>query len=72
VLIEGWNVGWDGEWFGNGSDFSFTKAYPDFDYVHIGELGDATDALFAPLAEDCSRPAEQVGLYRDGRPACPP
>lgn len=31
VLIEGWNVGWDGEWFGNGSDFSFTKAYPDFD-----------------------------------------
>jgi alpha-glucosidase len=31
VLIEGWNVGWDGDWFGNGSDFSFTKAYPDFD-----------------------------------------
>ena len=31
VLVEGWNVGWDGDWFGNGEDFSFTRAYPDFD-----------------------------------------
>lgn len=31
VLVEGWNVGWDGEWFGNGQDFSFTEPYPDFD-----------------------------------------
>jgi len=31
VLVEGWNVGWDGEWFGNGEEFSFTRAYPDFD-----------------------------------------
>jgi alpha-glucosidase len=31
VLVEGWNVGWDGDWFGNGHDFSFTQAYPDFD-----------------------------------------
>jgi alpha-glucosidase len=31
VLVEGWNVGWDGDWFGNGEDFSFTQAYPDFD-----------------------------------------
>ena len=31
VLIEGWNVGWDGNWFGNGRDYSFTEAYPDFD-----------------------------------------
>src|SRR5262249_18898069 len=34
--------------------------YPDFDYLHIGELGDATDALIATLAEDISRPSEQV------------
>ncbi len=34
--------------------------YPDFDYLHIGELGDATDALIATLAEDISRPREQV------------
>ena len=31
VLVEGWNKGWDGDWFGNGWDFSFTQPYPDFD-----------------------------------------
>jgi len=31
VLVEGWNVGWDGDWFNNGALFNFTKAYPDFD-----------------------------------------
>ena len=36
--------------------------YPAFDYLHIGELGDATDALFARLASDVSRPAKQVVL----------
>jgi hopanoid C-2 methylase len=49
--------------------------YPDFDYLHIGELGDATEMLFARLAEDCSRPARQVVLTtRQKRPLtdCPP
>jgi hopanoid C-2 methylase len=36
--------------------------YPDFDYLHIGELGDATDALIAALARDVSRPHEQIVL----------
>ncbi len=31
VLVEGWNVGWDGDWFGNGEEFSFTRPVPDFD-----------------------------------------
>jgi alpha-glucosidase len=31
VLVEGWNKGWDGDWFARGDDFSFTEAYPDFD-----------------------------------------
>lgn len=35
VLIEGWNVGWDGNWFGNGRDYSFTQAYPDFDFKEV-------------------------------------
>lgn len=35
VLVEGWNVGWDGNWFGNGRDYSFTKAYPDFDLTGL-------------------------------------
>lgn len=35
VLVEGWNVGWDGEWFGNGQEFSFTQPYPDFDIEKV-------------------------------------
>lgn len=31
VLVEGWNLGWDGDWFHNGEVFDFTAAYPDFD-----------------------------------------
>lgn len=35
VLIEGWNLGWDGAWFGNGREFNFTEAYPDFDIEKV-------------------------------------
>src|SRR4026207_2523099 len=31
VLVEGWNVGWDGNWINNRDAFSFTKSYPDYD-----------------------------------------
>ena len=30
VLIEGWNVGWDGDWQAHGERFDFTKPYDDF------------------------------------------
>lgn len=36
--------------------------YPSFDYLHVGELGDATDDLIARLARDPSRPTQQVVL----------
>lgn len=35
VLVEGWNKGWDGDWFARGDEFSFTEAYPDFDIVAL-------------------------------------
>jgi len=35
TLVEGWNVGWDGNWQANGPLFSFTKAYPDFDIAAV-------------------------------------
>jgi alpha-glucosidase len=35
MLVEGWNVGWDGDWFANGWDFSFTQPYPDYDLPRI-------------------------------------
>lgn len=31
VLVEGWNIGWDGDWFGTGDGFDFTRPYPDYD-----------------------------------------
>jgi hypothetical protein len=34
--------------------------YPDFDILHIGELGDATRALYARLDETAARPDEQL------------
>ena len=35
VLVEGWNKGWDGDWFARGDQFSFTEPYPDFDIVAL-------------------------------------
>ena len=35
VLVEGWNQGWDGDWFASGQDFSFIEPYPDFDLVAL-------------------------------------
>ncbi len=36
VLVEGWNIGWDGDWFNNGALFNFTEAYADFDLEELG------------------------------------
>ena len=35
VLVEGWNKGWDGDWFAKGDEFSFTEPYPDFDLTAL-------------------------------------
>jgi alpha-glucosidase len=39
VLVEGWNEGWDGNWSEDGSKFSFTKSYPDFDLGKVTSYG---------------------------------
>lgn len=36
------------------------EEYPEFDYLHVGELGDATDRLIAALDRDCTRPPAQL------------
>ena len=36
--------------------------YPEFDFLHIGELGDATDDLIARLARSVARPESQQML----------
>ena len=43
--------------------------YPSFDYLHVGELGDATNELIARLARDPSRPEQQVVLTTKDRVA---
>ncbi len=44
---------------GGPSVSSQPDSYPEFDYLHIGELGDGTDALIARLATSTAQPARQ-------------
>jgi hopanoid C-2 methylase len=54
---------------GGPSVSSCPEKYPTFDYLHIGELGDAFDRLITTLAHDVSRPDKQVVLKTDKRRA---
>jgi hopanoid C-2 methylase len=36
------------------------ELYPDYDYLHIGEIGDATDRLIARLDDSVARPPAQM------------
>ncbi|MCL2452862.1 MAG: B12-binding domain-containing radical SAM protein [Alphaproteobacteria bacterium] len=38
------------------------ELYPSFDYLHVGELGDATDTLFGLLTVSVERPPAQIVL----------
>jgi len=37
LLIEGWNVDWDGTWWDNGDIFKFTETHPDFDMEEVSK-----------------------------------
>lgn len=37
VLVEGWNYGWDGPWMNGGTEFNFTRPYPDYDIEALSE-----------------------------------
>jgi len=52
---------------GGPSVSSAPEMYPDFDYLHLGELGDATDELIGRLDASVSRPAEQQRLTTKDR-----
>jgi radical SAM superfamily enzyme YgiQ (UPF0313 family) len=41
--------------------------YPEFDFLHLGELGDATEALIERLEQDTTRPPAQVKFVTDKR-----
>jgi hopanoid C-2 methylase len=47
------------------------ELYPEFDYLHIGELGDATDALIGRLDDCIAAPSAQVRFETKERlPLC--
>ncbi len=35
VLVEGWNIGWDGDWMQNGALFRFTEPHPNLDLEEV-------------------------------------
>ena len=38
VLVEGWNLGWDGDWLASeGKSFSFVTPYPDYDFKELAD-----------------------------------
>jgi alpha-glucosidase len=39
VLVEGWNEGWDGEWWKNGEKFNFTTPTADYDVNELSRYG---------------------------------
>ncbi len=41
VLVEGWNIGWDGDWIQNRNAFSFTQAYPDYDIAELARYAES-------------------------------
>ena len=41
VLVEGWNVGWDKDWFANGWVFDFLKPTPDFDLEKLAAYAES-------------------------------
>ncbi|MBV8840501.1 MAG: DUF4070 domain-containing protein [Alphaproteobacteria bacterium] len=43
------------------------EMYPEYDYLHIGELGDATDAIVRLIDENPTRPTEQTWFKADKR-----
>jgi len=43
------------------------EMYPEIDYLHIGELGDATDALIARLDDSVAPPPQQLRLTTQER-----
>ena len=49
---------------------SSPETYPEFDYLHLGEIGDATDELIATL-DDSLRTAGGPTAVRDAVSGCP-
>jgi alpha-glucosidase len=65
VLVEGWNVGWDGDWFHNGKLFRFTEPYPDFDLQAVTDYARSKGVRLVGHHETSA----DVGNYEPQMPA---
>lgn len=66
LLVEGWNLGWDGDWFANGDEFSFTKAYPDFDIKAVTDYGRKKGVVLIGHHETSANAAHYESQMEDG------
>ena len=66
LLVEGWNLGWDVEWFANGDEFSFTKAYPDFDIKAITDYGRKKSVVLIGHHETSANAVHYESQMEDG------
>jgi alpha-glucosidase len=66
LLVEGWNEGWDGDWFANGDEFSFTKAYPDFDIKAVAAYGNKKGVKLIGHHETSANAAHYETQMEDG------
>ncbi len=66
LLVEGWNLGWDGDWFANGDEFSFTKAYPDFDIKAVTDYGRKKGVTLIGHHETSANAAHYEAQMEDG------
>lgn len=68
LLMEGWNQGWDGDWFANGETFSFTRPYPDLDLPRVAAYAKARGVHIIGHHETSANAAhyeEQMGAAFD-------
>jgi alpha-glucosidase len=66
LLVEGWNVGWDGDWFANGDEFSFTQTYPDFDIKAVTDYGRKKGVTLIGHHETSANAAHYESQMEDG------
>lgn len=66
VLVEGWNQGWDGIWFADGNDFSFTKPYADFDIVALAVYAKSKGVKLIGHHETAGNIAHYEAQLKDG------
>ena len=71
VLVEGWNVGWDGDWFANGETFSFTQPYPDFDLQGLAEYAKRKGVRLVGHHETSANIAHYEAAARSGARSLP-